>query len=156
MGWRIMRSHLKSQEFEKVKIQKSKVKTMNEELTSFELKEEEKPYNIRHRCYYFSKEIVLFVKDCTYNRAFNSLFDQLVRSATSIGANIVEGKSGSSRKDWKNFFTIALKSANETKYWLCLIRDTMEIDKTRIGELLKEADEIANILAKIIINSDNE
>jgi len=149
-----MRSRLKSQEFEKVKSKNSKVKIMNGELTSFEVKEEEKPYNIRHRCYYFSKDIVLFVKDCAFNKVFSSLFDQLIRSATSIGANIVEGKSGSSRKDWKNFFAIALKSSNETKYWLCLIRDTMEIDKARIGELLKEADEISNILAKIIINSD--
>ena len=149
-----MRSRLKSQEFEKVKSKNSKIKTMNEERTSFEVKEDEKPYNIRHRCYYFSKEILLFVKDCAYKKVFSSLFDQLIRSATSIGANIVEAKSGSSRNDWKNFFTLALKSANETKYWLCLIRETMEIDKTIIGELLKEADEISNILAKIIINSD--
>ncbi|MGV3510007.1 MAG: four helix bundle protein [Sphingobacteriaceae bacterium] len=41
------------------------------------------------------------------------------KSATSIGANVVEGKSGSSRKDFRNFYTIALKSANETKYWIC-------------------------------------
>ena len=156
MDWLTMRNRSKSQECEKVKSKNSKVKTMNEELTSYEVKEEQKPYNIRHRCYYFSKEVVLFVKDCAYNKVFSSLFDQLIRSATSIGANIVEGKSGSSRKDWKNFFIIALKSANETKYWLCLIRDTMEIDKARIGELLKEADEISNILARIIINSDNE
>ena len=92
---------------------------MKGEFASFELNEDEKPYNIRHRCYYFSKEIVLFVKDCAYNKVFSSLFDQLIRSATSIGANIIEGKSGSSRKDWRNFFIIALKSANETKYWLC-------------------------------------
>lgn len=81
------------------------------------------------------------------------MFDQLIRSATSIGANMVEGKSGSSRKDWKNFYLIALKSANETKYWLCLIRDTMETDKLKITELIKEADEISNIIAAIVINA---
>ena len=124
------------------------------ELETFELNEEERPYNIRHRCYYFSKGVVLFVKSCRYSQVYGSLFDQLIRSSTSVGANIVEGKAGGSKKDWKNFYVIALKSAIETKYWLCLIRDTMEIDKTRIGELLKEADEISNILAKIIINSD--
>ena len=74
---------------------------MEREFVSFELKENEKPFNIRHRCYYFSKEILLFVKDCEYDRVYASLFDQLIRSATSIGANIVEGKAGSSKKDWK-------------------------------------------------------
>lgn len=73
------------------------------EFEAFELQEEEKPYNIRHRCYYFSKEIVLFVKGCKYDKVYSSLFDQLIRSATSIGANIVEGKAGSSKRDWKNF-----------------------------------------------------
>jgi len=127
---------------------------MKDEFETFELAEGEKPYNIRHRCFYFSKEVVLFVKESRYDKVYNSLFDQLIRSATSIGANVVEGKAGSSKKDWKKFLIIALKSANETKYWLCLIRDTLETDKTKIGELLKEAEEISNIIARIIINAD--
>ena len=77
------------------------------ELVSFELKENDKPYNIRHRCYYFSKEVLLFVKDCKYDRVYTSLFDQLIRSATSIGANVVEGRAGSSKKEWKKVFIIA-------------------------------------------------
>ncbi|HJW16113.1 MAG TPA: four helix bundle protein, partial [Flavisolibacter sp.] len=55
--------------------------------------------------------------------------------------------------DWKNFNIIALKSANETKYWLCLIRDTMDIDKERIEGLLKEADEISKIIASVIVKA---
>lgn len=81
---------------------------------SFELNEAAKPYNIRHRCFYFAKDVVLFVKECKYERIYSSLFDQLIRSATSIGANLIESKAGSSKKDWKNFLTISLKSANET------------------------------------------
>lgn len=127
---------------------------MKDEFETFELAEGEKPYNIRHRCFYFSKEVVLFVKESRYDKVYSSLFDQLIRSATSIGANVVEGKAGSSKKDWKKFLIIALKSANETKYWLCLIRDTLETDKTKTGELLKEAGEISNIIARIIINAD--
>ena len=122
----------------------------------WELEEGEKAYNIRHRCFYFSKEVLLFVKDSKYERIYSSLFEQLIRSATSIGANIVEGKAGSSKKDWKKFYVIALKSANETKYWLCLIRDTLDIDKIKIAELLKEAEEISNSIATIIINSEKE
>jgi four helix bundle protein len=99
---------------------------------------------------------VLFVKECKYEKVYSSLFDQLIRSATSIGANIVEGKAGSTKKDWKKFLIIALKSANEAKYWLCLIRDTIEVDKNKIADLLKEADAISNIIAKIIINSGKD
>ena len=102
----------------------------------------------------FFKRRIAFVKECKYDRVYASLFDQLIRSATSIGANVVEGRAGSSKKDWKKFFIIALKSANETKYWLCLIRDTIEIDAAKVGLLLKEVEEISNIIASIIISSE--
>lgn len=65
----------------------------------------------------------------------------------------MEGNAGSSRKDWKKFLVIALKSASEAKYWLCLIRDTMDIGKEKISELLKEAGEPGKIIASIIINA---
>ncbi len=74
---------------------------MNDEFETFELNEDAKPYNIRHRCFFFSKNIIVFVGDCKYDRIYSSLFDQLLRSATSIGANVVEGRAGSSKKDWK-------------------------------------------------------
>ncbi|MGY4538014.1 four helix bundle protein [Mucilaginibacter sp. UYNi724] len=115
----------------------------------------EKPYNIKHRCYQFSKELIFFIAGAKYDRIFFSLFDQLIRSGTSIGANIVEAKAGSSTKDFKNYYKIALKSANETKYWLCLIRDTVLVDeKDKLNELLNEADELSKIIASIIINLD--
>ncbi len=72
---------------------------MDAEFESFELNEGEKPYNIRHRCFFFSKEIIVFVGDCKYDRIYSSLFDQLVRSGTSIGANVVEGKASTLKKD---------------------------------------------------------
>ena len=117
------------------------------------IEEEYKPYNIKHRCFYFSKDVVLFVRSCKYEFVFNSLFDQLVRSVTSIGPNLVEGASGSSKKDWIKFLIIALKSANETKYWLCLIRDTMQVSNAEVNNLIKEAEEISKIIASIVINS---
>lgn len=127
---------------------------MEDDFSSIELNEDGKPYNIRHRCFYFSKDIIEFIKQVRIEKLYFSIYDQLVRSATSIGANVVEAKAGSTKRDWKNFYLIALKSANETKYWLCLIRDTMECDKKRIKELIKEADEISNILATIIISAN--
>ncbi|MEO6830964.1 MAG: four helix bundle protein [Chitinophagaceae bacterium] len=115
--------------------------------------EQVKVFNIRHRCFYFSKDIITFIKTQKTERLFYPLFSQLLRSATSIGANIVEGSAGSSNKDFVNFHTIALKSANETKYWLCLIRDTMDsISQSELNTFIKEADEISKIIAKIILN----
>lgn len=113
----------------------------------------EKPFDIRQRCYQFSKETVQFISAAKYDRIYFSIFDQVLRSATSIGANIVEAKAGSSAKDFRNFYTIALKSANETKYWFCLIRDTiLTDDKVKLNELITEADELSKIIASIIIN----
>lgn len=117
------------------------------------MEEAAKSYNIRHRCFYFAKEVMKFIEGCRYQRIHFSIFDQLVRSATSIGANVVEGGSGSTRKDFINFFCIALKSANETKYWLCLIRDTLTVDTVKLEALIIEADELSKIIATIILNA---
>ena len=76
---------------------------------------------------------------------------QLLRSGTSILANYIEANSASSRKDFINFFTHALKSANESKVWLTLLRDTDKGDKTELSWLLNELVEIANVLASSII-----
>ena len=117
------------------------------------LEEAEKSYNIRHRCFHFAKDVINFINECKYERIHFSLFDQLLRSATSIGANIVEGGSGSTKKDFLNFLHISLKSANESKYWMCLIRDVIEVDKNKIIILLQECNEISKIIASIIMNS---
>jgi four helix bundle protein len=126
---------------------------MKEDFDKFEFNEDQKPYNIRHRCYFFSKDIIQFVGSSEYDRKFSSLFDQLLRSATSVGANVVEGSAGSSKKDWIKYLNIALKSASEAKYWLCLIRDTIPVSKEKVNTLIKEADEISKIIASIIINA---
>ena len=117
------------------------------------LEEAEKSYNIRHRCFHFAKDLVNFVNECSYDRIHFSLFDQLLRSGTSIGANIVEGSSGSTKKDFINYLHVALKSANESKYWICLIRDVLEVDRDKINILLQECNEISKIIASIIVNS---
>ena len=122
----------------------------NEE--SIVMEESAKAYNIRHRCFHFAKDIIGFIDGCQYQRIHFSIVDQLLRSATSIGANVVEGSSGSTKKDFINFFCIALKSANETKYWLCLIRDTIEVERDKLRKLLQEADEIPRIIAAIILS----
>jgi|KBSMisStaDraftv2_1062788.scaffolds.fasta_scaffold00611_8 four helix bundle protein len=114
-----------------------------------------KPFNIVHRCYFFAKEVTRFVKSQKISPVYFSGYSQLIRSATSIGANLVEGRAGGSRKDWRNFIGIALKSANETKYWLCLLRDSMDGPKERVEKLLSEAIEISKILGSILVKSNS-
>ena len=123
----------------------------NEKLDIVE--EAEKPYNIRHRCFHFSKKVIVFIRNTQYERIYFSIFDQLIRSATSIGANMVEGSAGSTNKDFINFMHISLKSANETKYWLCLIKESIEVNIQKANELIVEANELSKIIAAIILNA---
>ncbi|MCL4386930.1 MAG: four helix bundle protein [Patescibacteria group bacterium] len=103
------------------------------------------------RCYKFSLDIIALADLLPNKRSARVISDQLIRSATSIGANLVEAKASSSRLEFKKFNEIALKSANESQYWLCLLRDAKLIGKERIELLLKEAIEIANMLASGVL-----
>lgn len=69
----------------------------------------------------------------------------------SVGANVVEATNSSTRTEFKRYYEIALKSGNETKYWLCILRDGFEVKDEEIRDLLKECDEITKILAASII-----
>jgi four helix bundle protein len=107
--------------------------------------------DLKLRCYQFSLDIIALADDLPKKRSAWIIADQIIRSATSIGANLVEAKASSSRLEFKKFFEIALKSANETKYWLCLLRDTKLIKKEKIDALLAEVTELANMLASSVI-----
>ncbi len=74
---------------------------------------------------------------------------QLLRSGTSIGANIEEAIAAQSKKDFINKLSIANKEARETKYWLRLL-DKSELTKIEINEYLVEIEHIINIITKII------
>lgn len=112
--------------------------------------------DLRYRTYNLSISIIKFVDRISSSRSSKITSDQLLRSATSIGANIIEAQAASSKKDFINFYNIALKSANETKYWLGLIRDTADTDKNEVQALLEETAEIANILGASILTMRNK
>lgn len=76
--------------------------------------------------------------------------NQLLRSGTSIGGNYFEAQSASSQKDFTNYFTIALKSANESKFWLIILRDANKCSRRDANELFKEVTEIANVIASSV------
>ena len=72
--------------------------------------------NLRYRSYRFSIEIIKLVSRFPANKMYQIIANQLLRSATSVGANIIEAKASSSKKDFINYYQIALKSGNETIY----------------------------------------
>lgn len=111
---------------------------------------------LRYRCYYFSIEIIKFLETLPEKRIYWIMADQLMRCATSIGANVVEAKSSSSRRDFIKFYEIALKSANETKYWLALFRDTTSAKKELSNKLLLEVEEISKMLGSSILTLKNK
>lgn len=76
--------------------------------------------------------------------------DQLIRAVTSIGANIIEAQAASSKRDFVNFLNHALKSGNETKFWLTLAKDLDVKLILEIEVLLKEVDELVKILGASI------
>ena len=105
----------------------------------------------RQRVYKFALDVIGFIEQLPKEQATRIIGEQLLRSATSIGANGVEAQGAASRKDYTNFFTYALKSANETKFWLGLLRDSGKAEREATDKLLKETTEIANILAASIL-----
>ena len=110
-----------------------------------------KSNDVKIRAYHFSLDIIKFVNELPNKRAFWSIGDQLLRSATSIGANMIEAQAASSRRDFIKFYEIALKSANETKYWICLLRDSYQDLKPKCQELLRESEEISNMLGSSVL-----
>ena len=112
--------------------------------------------DIRERCYKFSLEIIKLIEKLPNKRSYKVIADQLIRSATSIGANLFEAKASSSRLEFKRFYEVALKSANETKYWLGLLRDTKLVDDKIISSLLDEVNEIANMIASGVMKLKNK
>ena len=107
--------------------------------------------DLRQRCYKFSLAVIDLTNDLPNKRSAWIITDQLIRSATSIGANLIEAKASSSRLEYKKFYEIALKSANETQYWLELLRDSLLIKKEQITELLDEVDQIGKMLGAGVI-----
>ena len=107
--------------------------------------------NFKKRIYALILKIIKFIELLPKNDDVCRIIrNQLIRSSTSIGANYIEAMAGSSRKDFTNFLSHSLKSANESKFWLALLRDTNKGNKDQTQVLLKELIEISNILGSSI------
>ena len=113
-----------------------------------------KPQDIVARTFQFALRIIELANQLDYSRESSKvLTKQVLRSGTSIGANIEEAQAAESKADFTHKYNIALKEARETKYWLRLINASKFVKTTDLDSLIKESDEICQIIAKIVINA---
>ena len=105
----------------------------------------------KKRLYQFVLKMIEFIDKLPNDNVSKRIGDQLLRSGISILGNYVEGQSASSKKDFLNFFNHSLKSANESKLWFAIIRDSKRAENKEVDWFLKELDEIANIFASSIL-----
>lgn len=107
----------------------------------------------KKRCFDFSLSVLRFCDVLGYKKSNFSLIDQLIRAATSIGANIIEGGNSSSKKEFINYFQIALRSASETLYWLALLEQINVNKKEEISSFINECTEIKKIISTVVLNT---
>lgn len=107
--------------------------------------------DVKYRAFYLSISVIRFLESLDYKQSIKIITDQLIRCITSVGANIVEAKASSSKKEFLNYFQIALKSANEAKYWLAMLKELIPERNDEIDTFLKELDEISKIIATSVL-----
>ncbi len=106
-------------------------------------------YDLEERTANFSENIIEFIKAIKRDEINRNIIIQLMRAATSIGANYCEANASSSKKDFRNKIYICKKEANETKYWLRLLAKCHPELKEKLKDLWKEAHEFHLIFQKI-------
>ena len=115
---------------------------------------EERKNIILEKSYYFAREIVLLYSQLKSEKEYD-LSRQLLRSGTSVGANIEEAQGAQSKRDFIAKMQISLKEARETHYWLRLLRDTEIVESSKANMLLSLCTEIITILTSILKKAKN-
>lgn len=111
------------------------------------------------RIYKYILRLVKFLSSLPNRPVVREIISQLMRSGTSIGANYFEAQGASSKKDYQNYFSHSLKSANESKFWLAILLHSRLVPGDKENEcqwLLKETEELANIFASSILTMKNK
>ena len=106
---------------------------------------------IETKTFEFSLQIIELYKNLIEEKEF-ILSKQLLRSATSIGANVREASAAFSKKDFAHKMSLASKEARETKYWLALLEKS-NLTNLNFDAYLIEIDHIINIITKIVKTS---
>jgi four helix bundle protein len=111
--------------------------------------------DLKHRMYVWTLKLIQIIDDLPQTNSNNVIARQVLRSGTSVCANYVEGQAASSKKDFINYLHIALKSANESKYWLAVLRDLKRIEKEKLTYVVDELEQISKMLGASIIKLKN-
>jgi four helix bundle protein len=112
------------------------------------------PIDITDRTFDFAVRIVKLCQALSGKSAVNRpLFNQLIRSGTSVGANVEEAQAAQSKADFVHKMEVALKELRETRYWLRLLVATELMAEEQLGALIGEAEELVRILSKIVVNT---
>ncbi len=119
------------------------------------MKQSPKTYDLEERTIVFSENIILLCKGIKLDTITKPLITQIVRSATSIGANYCEANNACSKKDFRNKIFICKKEAQETKYWLRILSSCLPDKKDELRKHWKETQELTMIFQKIV-NSLNK
>ena len=105
---------------------------------------------IGRKSFDFAKRILDLYKYLIKEKKEYILSNQIFRSGTSIGANVVEAEDGESRADFRHKMHIALKEVSETIYWLKLLQYGQYITEKQFESLYKDANELKSILVAIV------
>lgn len=112
--------------------------------------------DLRQRCFQFGLNVIKLTDNLPQKRSAWVISDQVIRSSCFVGANLVEARGSSSRLEFKKFYEIALKSANESKYWLELLKESKLASPSTTDPLLIELQEITNMIASGVIKLKNK
>lgn len=104
---------------------------------------------IQRKTYDFALKIIKVYKNLNDEKKEFILSKQLIRSGTSIGANIEEAIGGQSEKDFISKLSIAYKEARETKYWIKLLYDSKYIESVVFEDLINDIDVILRVIGSI-------
>ncbi len=108
---------------------------------------------VGRKSYAFALLIIKLYKNLSSEKREFILSKQVLRSGTSIGANINEALAGESKRDFIHKMSISLKEARETAYWLNLLSDSGFIDKEEYINLINNCNELMKILSSIILTT---
>ena len=112
-------------------------------------------FDLEERTACFGEAVLSFAKKIPKTTINNPLISQLVRAATSIGANYCEADDGVSKKDFRNKIGLCRKESRETKHWLRMIASANEDLKSQARELWQEAKELNLIFSRIFRSSSS-
>ncbi|MBW4057016.1 MAG: four helix bundle protein [Proteobacteria bacterium] len=112
---------------------------------------EEPRRDLPERTFEFARRVVTLCRTLDQTPGVcRTLANQLLRSGTSIGANVEEGQGSQSRADFIAKYSIACKEARETHYWLRLLAASEIVQKSQLDDLIDEVNQIVAILTSII------